>query len=525
MSPYQPISKDFLNIFSFAKAISPIAVFIGGVVLIAYLYGWLLEDFIISDMLYVYAGIATFFTIIGLLRLLYSAGSGRTEKRALQSALANRPPRDGKVYAFMGTLEPDGELLRTPFTDKSCILYEYSLTQWVGSSSHGHETRNEVMYSGFHLCPAHIHTTRGPITLAAYPPAIGFVSQLNIAQPINHNVGGFLKSTDFKDGANLNYVQQVGESFARLTGNAEPPISEDISFTNKPDLDKLEVNEEYIPPGVEVYLLAKYDAQRQAAVWYSGMKMSPLDRNLLREWARGSLLRGVVWGLIFISIGFVIGLLPLTPSSLLEDLGTPGGSMLEHRKDHLWSAIRLDAMPIAWHVVSILEPDSTDGQGRTLLMSANGPRMTRLLLERGADPNARDNYGKTALQHRSNLDAAKVLLEHGADASVLTGGYAARLFFSALNELDVRGTSLFLQNRISPEYYSAEGTYPLNVVVSKCSENTEDRVLEISGMLLDKGSLVNVQDSSGLTAMQLATRQCGSEIINLLRDAERSSGN
>lgn len=513
----------FSNLYSFSKAISFIVLPIGGAVLIGYGYGWLVEDFIVSDMVYVYAAIPTLFTIIGMIKIIHGPGGKRIDKRAIQNALANRPPENGEVYAFMGTLEADDEVLSAPFSGKDCILYEYSLSKWV----HGGRQQSsykDVWFSGFHMCPAHINTTLGPIALHLYPTASGFVSNVAMAQPLKQSARHFAEHTSFEDAHGLNYVTQVGESFAHLTEDIEPPVAIDLSFTQGGDLDSLDIDEEYVPPGIEVCLIARYDAKRRAAVPYAGAAMSALDRALLKRRARDSWIRGVMWGLVFLSVGLGIGLLPLGPSALLNNLGSPGASMLEFREKHLWSAIREDSMPFPWHLVSILEPDARDEQGRTLLMSAAvDPKMTRVLLERGADPNAVDSYGETALQKAHKLNVAKILLEYGANASVLTGGYAARLFFTALNDLDTRGVSLFLQNGLSPEYLSAESSYPLNVVVAQCDRDTEGRAIDLARMLLEKGARVDVRDASGSTALEFANHNCGRKMVDLLSGTEAKS--
>jgi len=511
----------FSNLGSFVRAISILVIPIGGTVLIGYWYGWLLEDFIVSDMVYVYAAFPTIFSVNGLAKITHGFGGRRVERGAIQKALSNRPPTDGEVYAFIGTLEPDGDVLTAPFSGKDCILYEYSLSKWV----HGGRQQSsytDIWFSGFHLCPAHINTIRGPVALHVYPAASGFVSNIGMAPPLKQSITYFVEHTNFKDAGGLNYVAQVGESFALLTKDVDPPVSIDVSFTKKRDLESLDIDEEYVPPGVDVCLITKYDAGRQAAVWYSGVTMSALDQEHLKKLVRGSWVRGVVWGLLFLSLGLGIGILPLGPSSMLDKLGSPGASMLERRASHLWSAINADSMPLAWHLVSIMEPDARDEEGRTLLMSAaNDPGVARQLLERGADPNAVDNFGKTALLHAIRLDVAKVLLEYGADASILTGGHSARLFFTAISELDTEGVSLFLKNGISPDYWSANGEYPLLLAVKQCVDDRKGRAHEIVRMLLREGSKIGNRDENGSTALELATRHCDAEMVSLLSNAAR----
>ena len=65
-----PVSAFFGTLTSFLKLVSPIVFIIGGSLLLALGYGWLLEDFIVSDMLYVYAAIPALFTLIGLGKII-----------------------------------------------------------------------------------------------------------------------------------------------------------------------------------------------------------------------------------------------------------------------------------------------------------------------------------------------------------------------------------------------------------------------------------------------------------------------
>ena len=186
--------------------------------------------------------------------------------------------------------------------------------------------RDEVRFSGFHLCPCHVRTIWGPVAVKTYPPSSGFVSTTDPGydQPLQLGAWDFVQRTRFEDGQGFNYVSQVGSAIGQLTGGAEPPIALDICFTHNKDAD-LKIHEEYVPSGVEVCLLAKYDAARRAAVWCRETEMLPLDRQELQEAARkGSWVRGVVWGLIFLSLGSGLLLLPLGPVSVLENLGAPG---------------------------------------------------------------------------------------------------------------------------------------------------------------------------------------------------------
>jgi hypothetical protein len=449
--------KYFSNLFAFLRAVSPLLFLIGGPLVIALCYGWLLEDFIVSDMLYVYAAIPTLFTMIGLGVILYSSGRRRIERKAVRNALENRPPKDGEMYAFLGVLEAECEILTSPFTGQDCILYEYTLTETV----HHHGRREEggiteeTRYSGFHLCPCHVNTMQGPIALHVYPQSSVSVSGVALVET-KQSARNFVEQTRFMDAHGLNYMTKSGEIAAQLMNDVGRAVSMDVCFTAGSDLDKLNINEEYVPPGTEVCLYARYDATRKAAVaGRYGAEMSSLDRDLLEIRARGSWVRSLAWGLVFAAIGLGFGILPLGPSEVLENLGSPGKSMLELRESHLWSAIREDTLPLPWQVVNFFEPDARDTEGRTLLMSTNDPGVVSQLLKRGANPNAVDNRGRTAL---------------------------------------------------------------LNAV-ARCEGGREEQAVEIARILVDKGGDPGIRDADGLTALELARRQCGSEMVSLLSEA------
>lgn len=515
------VSAFFGNLVSFLKIVSPLIFLIGGSILIALGYGWLLEDFIVSDMLYVYAAIPTLFTMIGLGKILYSFGPKRIERKAIRLGLSGHPPKDGELFAFIGTLEADEDILTSPFSGQDCVLYEYSLTETVHHSGRrgSDSITTEVRFSGFHLCPCHINTTTGPVALHAYPMATNTVASQGMANPVQ-SARTFVENTRFKDAHGLKYITQTGEIAGQLMKDVIPPVVIDVAFTTNRDIDSLDINEEYLPPGNEVFLLARYDARQKAAVaGHFGAKMSAHDHDRMRERARGSWVRSLAWGLFFAAVGLGIGILPLAPSGVLEELGSPGQSMLEQRQGRVRWVEHYGAMPLAWHLVSIFEPDTRDENGWTLLMASIDPGMSRLLLERGADPNAVNKRGETVLHHSYTLEVAKVLLEYGADASSRDDGKTAEKFFAALDALDVRGVSLFLQNGWPSGYFSLEDGFSLQIVVSKCGDDREDRVAEIARMLVENVGKDEVRNAGGLEALETARRQCGREVVSVLEGA------
>ena len=509
MGAPHPVADHFSSIGSFAKTLFPFVFFLGGIGLIGYFYDEMLADFMDSDLRFLYAGLAAFFNILGFNKIVHGFVGQRTMVRAIRRAVAKRPPKDGDVCLFIGALKPDGDTLTAPFSGEACIQYEYSLTEHI-PGNRNNAARDEVRFAGFHLCPAHIQTVWGPVALNAYPPSSGFVSSTDpVSQKsLTRDAWDFVARTRFEDGQGFNYALQAGSVISQLSGGAEPPIALDISFTHRKGAH-LTIHEEFVPPGVGVSLLAKYDAKRRAAVWCRGMEMLPLDREALQKAATAGWHRGVVWGVIFMLLGLGLAALPLGPSSVLKRLGTPGQSMLDSRERHLWSAIKADGIPLTWRIVNRLEPDATDDHGRTLLMSVPyDPVITRQLLEAGADPNIVDDYGETALQKAHNLDVTKVLLEYGADASLGVTRKAAYHFVRSIRLRDIETVRLFLKQGMTHEVWHGFGSDPLAVALIDCEQGAKDRIEEIIQAILDEGSYIEHREAYNLESLGHAYRRC-----------------
>ena len=140
-------SSAISNANSLVKAVLPLIVLIGGTAVIGYCYASLVKEFVATDMAYFYAVIPTIFTVIGLYKILYGLSGRRIENGAIRKALSNRAPKDGEVYAFLGTLESDGEPLKTPFSGEDCIQYEYTLSETIVLTGRREGPKEEIRWT------------------------------------------------------------------------------------------------------------------------------------------------------------------------------------------------------------------------------------------------------------------------------------------------------------------------------------------------------------------------------------------
>lgn len=201
-------------------------------------------------------------------------------------------------------------------------------------------------------------------------------------------------------------------------------------------------------------------------------------------------------------------------------------------------------------LLKVLEIDCPDATGRTALMYAalaNQPRACRYLIKGGANVNARDENGNTALlltAMRGNADVCKVLLKadsnvDGADRlgrSAVHWGAKCRspsfleaflpaAFRTLVNRKDdeqltplhwaaisnhAPHTRLLLAHQCDPSIGDGDQRTPLHYAISRGN-------LEVAEMLLSsRPELVNVQDSSGRSALHVACGEGSTDSVMML---------
>lgn len=148
--------------------------------------------------------------------------------------------------------------------------------------------------------------------------------------------------------------------------------------------------------------------------------------------------------------------------------------------------------------------NETCGESLPIILAADDPKLTRLLLQRGADPNVKDQRGVTALMaaiQAGNKEAIGVLREHGAREDI----------FSAIGSRDRRSVARMLEE--DPNCHKSKFVTPLIWAVI-----SGDR--SIVEMLLKSGANPNEQQSRWMQDNPLvaATAHQQDHLIQLLLD-------
>jgi ankyrin repeat protein len=143
---------------------------------------------------------------------------------------------------------------------------------------------------------------------------------------------------------------------------------------------------------------------------------------------------------------------------------------------------------------------------------ANDPKLTRLLLEHGADPNDRSEVlGPESLYHASeHADNAclQLILAHHPDADKVSYCLGRKLDFE-----DPEGVRLYLLHGADPNFRTPFGLFETRL--HKALLN--GRSPRIVGMLLAHGADPNLETRAGHTALALAIRLGQTEAADLMR--------
>jgi hypothetical protein len=150
-----------------------------------------------GGLIYFLFGIIIFYNIIRNLR----------NRRAIWATTERAMPRDGKVFAAVGTIRALRDPIEAPFSQRRCVIFEYEIyrSEWVHRGRE-HENRAErdqwvevevLSCKGIRMTPCAVRTSVGDITFVGYPRLDGFHAE-NVSEIAAH-VEEFLSNTSFKN--------------------------------------------------------------------------------------------------------------------------------------------------------------------------------------------------------------------------------------------------------------------------------------------------------------------------------------
>jgi ankyrin repeat protein len=147
--------------------------------------------------------------------------------------------------------------------------------------------------------------------------------------------------------------------------------------------------------------------------------------------------------------------------------------------------------------------------------SANGDINTvNNLLRQGVNPNGKDQQGNTPLFVAANYGQSaivKLLLDHKAKVDVVTPPNRYTPLMMAVEYIDV--VRLLIENGANVNLQSSSGETALMMA---CHETRDSEIVKL---LLNHGAKVNVRASRGRTALWLASQKGKADMVSLLINA------
>jgi hypothetical protein len=181
----------------------------------------------------------------------------------------NMIPEDGKWIALTGTVSSGDQILQTPFAQKECVSYHYSISKFDHTSATSKAMgRGEMgwipIYSGFAVAPWNFRSSVANIQIKALAGGSQYLSANKFNSPddtVVANARRFVESTTFEKSDNIFTKDALGavqfaDSFARkdwVASNLDPAI----------DLKDCLIEEKYQPLGTEFLATGIWSSQSQ----------------------------------------------------------------------------------------------------------------------------------------------------------------------------------------------------------------------------------------------------------------------
>ena len=387
-------------------------------------------------------------------------------------ARSHSPPRDGRLFAACGTIEPVDKPLLAPFSGAPCCLVEYDLKQGPGpipSSSADDDAKTGSDISGFLMTPSEIHTPSGRFKLLGFPVLEEGESYTLKSCTAARRARDFVSRTQFEDISGLRLLNAFGaiqdawtDDDGRVEKNLQlkkidprtlfpddleaawqeihgkqsvaEPTADDLAAEDE-DEDELDgdlddgpalpsipipiLKEKRVSPGDQVCVIGKYDElTRGIRPVGAGMKAIRLIRGnvaTLEGKSRVSLWSHLIGGIVFLLLahGATYGIMQLYLHS--ED------TLRQRTRTVFRAAEKGEIAPIERLINRQLSINVRDLENRTLLMVARDPSVAQWLIDQKIDLNAVDKQGNSALAHfavTNQRELVDLLIAAGADLNV-----------------------------------------------------------------------------------------------------------
>ena len=213
------------------------------------------------------AFIGGFILLLGL-GYLYGIPGKIAESRMIRGALSGNRPRDGKKFAAIGRIVPNGAPVISPFTKTTAVACKYEIQTVAGKGV-------ATLYTGFAMNPSSIQGRHGTVRLLAYPDLKVQSSTAN-SEEARRNAEQYVATAKFRDATAGNLRQSLAEMMA-LYKDDDGTIRYDQrnAGAESTDLGYAQFLEWIVKPGEQVCVIGRYSEQRSGIVFDPS---NPLDQ-------------------------------------------------------------------------------------------------------------------------------------------------------------------------------------------------------------------------------------------------------
>ncbi len=240
---------------------------------------------------------AALFGCIGL-GLLLAISRPLRERAALRDCLAGKRPTDGKRTGIAGTIEPVGDLLRSPLTGTACLAYRYEIYLWVG---HGRRRTRAVYFEGVALVPSVIATPAGSFRLLAVPEFDFGRESIEPQQALFH-WSEHAKTAPFEtpEAARKTLARQWTDDDGAYRSEKRHPTDGEVP------LEECKYHEDLIRKGDRVYVVGLFSESRGGIVphanWAKETRIMKGEPESILGQLKARIVRYAIGGIVFLGV-------------------------------------------------------------------------------------------------------------------------------------------------------------------------------------------------------------------------------
>ena len=362
------------------------------------------------------------FSALALFGAVSTIVQGVSDKKVLSSARKGLSFQDGKRAAAIGTIEPSGlKTLTAPFSKRECLAYEYEVYEMVVERT-GKTSRSvkKLYCSGFGMVPSQIRTMQGNIRVLGFPLIDEFPLNFTESTEERSRATEYMQQTKFE-----NLKEKLGRIFSEFDdlfldadGAVRKDLGEPVVLEERHHLTEI-----IVPYRAEVCAIGVYSAPKFALVANTAalpIRLIPGNPKgveaRLRKKGAGQITLSTIF---FLIINAALGFFYYSVEKERYDLTEP-----EQISALTTAAENRDLKKLELLLQNGVNPNVTDSNSRTLLLTTRDPEVVRLLLRYGANPNVQDPESlETPLFEAARTDdepLLRALIEGGADVNAIS---------------------------------------------------------------------------------------------------------